>query len=110
MPLAQLDEGSGDVLNDSSGNNHDGKIIGAKWVKVEGGNSPAEIDLLPLLNLPQDRLAGEWIIDGAGFIFDFRKIFRYPDVLKVPLECRRQPTLGDGTHEVADPVTLGRAP
>lgn len=30
--LYQLDEGQGDVLNDSSGNNHHGKIVGAKWI------------------------------------------------------------------------------
>ena len=35
MALYHFDEGSGDVLQDSSGNGHDGKIVGAKW--VEGG-------------------------------------------------------------------------
>ncbi len=29
-------EGSGDVLKDSSGNNHHGKIVGAKWVAAQG--------------------------------------------------------------------------
>ena len=31
--LYHFDEGTGDVLKDSSGNGHDGKIVGAKWVK-----------------------------------------------------------------------------
>ena len=31
LALYHFDEGQGDVLNDSSGNNHHGKIIGAKW-------------------------------------------------------------------------------
>ena len=35
MALYHFDEGSGDVLKDSSGNGHDGKIVGAKWVKVD---------------------------------------------------------------------------
>ena len=35
MALYHFDEGSGDVLHDSSGNGHDGKIVGAKWVKVD---------------------------------------------------------------------------
>ena len=35
MALYHFDEGSGDVLKDASGNGHDGKIVGAKWVKVE---------------------------------------------------------------------------
>jgi len=33
LALYHFDEGSGDVLKDSSGNNHHGKIVGAKWVK-----------------------------------------------------------------------------
>ena len=37
MALYHFDEGSGDVLHDSSGNGHDGKIVGAKWVKVDEG-------------------------------------------------------------------------
>ncbi|MCA9085141.1 MAG: SUMF1/EgtB/PvdO family nonheme iron enzyme [Planctomycetaceae bacterium] len=37
--LYQFEEGSGDVLKDSSGNGHHGKIIGAKWVKVDGAKS-----------------------------------------------------------------------
>ena len=32
--LYHFDEGQGDVLKDSSGNNHHGKIVGAKWVKA----------------------------------------------------------------------------
>jgi len=35
MALYHFDEGSGDVLHDASGNGHDGKIVGAKWVKVD---------------------------------------------------------------------------
>ena len=37
MALYHFDGGSGDVLKDSSGNGHDGKIVGAKWVKVDEG-------------------------------------------------------------------------
>lgn len=38
LALYHFDEGQGDVLNDSSGNGHHGKIIGAKWVRV--GTTP----------------------------------------------------------------------
>ncbi|MEX1228962.1 MAG: hypothetical protein WEB58_01905 [Planctomycetaceae bacterium] len=31
----RFDEGEGDVLTDSSGNNHHGKIVGAKWVEID---------------------------------------------------------------------------
>ncbi len=34
LALYRFDEGQGDVLRDSSGNNHHGKIIGARWVKA----------------------------------------------------------------------------
>jgi formylglycine-generating enzyme required for sulfatase activity len=36
LALYRFDEGAGDVLRDSSGNNHHGKIVGAKWVRIEG--------------------------------------------------------------------------
>ena len=36
IALYHFDEGTGDVLKDSSGNNHHGKIVGAKWVKADG--------------------------------------------------------------------------
>lgn len=35
LALYHFDEGQGNVLKDSSGNNHHGKIVGPKWVKVE---------------------------------------------------------------------------
>ena len=35
LALFHFDEGSGDVAKDSSGNGHEGKITGAKWVKVD---------------------------------------------------------------------------
>jgi serine/threonine protein kinase len=36
VALYQFEEGQGDVLNDSTGNGHHGKIVGAKWVKADG--------------------------------------------------------------------------
>ena len=36
LALYHFDEGDGDVLKDSSGNGHHGKIVGAKWVKADG--------------------------------------------------------------------------
>ena len=35
LALYHFDEGQGDRLVDSSGNNHHGKIVGAKWVKAD---------------------------------------------------------------------------
>ncbi len=39
LALYHFDEGQGSELNDSSGNNHHGKIVGAKWVKIEASPS-----------------------------------------------------------------------
>ena len=36
VALYHFDEGAGDILIDSSGNEHHGKIVGAKWVRVDG--------------------------------------------------------------------------
>ncbi len=36
LALYHCDEGQGEVLTDSSGNKHHGKIIGAKWVHADG--------------------------------------------------------------------------
>lgn len=36
LALYHFDEGQGDVLVDSSGHGHHGKIVGAKWVKADG--------------------------------------------------------------------------
>ncbi len=41
LALYHFDEGSGDVLKDSSGNGHHGKIVGAKWVKADGTPIPS---------------------------------------------------------------------
>jgi formylglycine-generating enzyme required for sulfatase activity len=40
LALYHFDEGSGDVLTDSSGNNHHGRIVNAKWVPGIGGGPP----------------------------------------------------------------------
>jgi formylglycine-generating enzyme required for sulfatase activity len=41
IALFHFDDGKGDVLTDSSGNNHHGKIVGAKWVRA---NASPQID------------------------------------------------------------------
>ncbi len=43
LALYHFDEGQGDKLIDSSGNNHHGKIVGAKWVSVGGGSPVAPV-------------------------------------------------------------------
>lgn len=36
LTLYHFDEGAGDVLHDASGHGHDGRIVGAKWVRADG--------------------------------------------------------------------------
>jgi hypothetical protein len=41
LALYGFDEGQGDLLKDSSGHNHHGQIVGAKWVAgLAGGHGP----------------------------------------------------------------------
>jgi hypothetical protein len=49
LALYHFDEGQGDVLTDSSGHNHHGKIIGAKWVRASDSPSAAGDDWIELL-------------------------------------------------------------
>lgn len=52
LALYHFDEGQGDTLVDSSGNNHHGKIVGAKWVKLGSASdvNPGSIVRLPDTN------------------------------------------------------------
>jgi len=52
MALYHFDEGQGDVLHDSSGNGHHGKIVGAKWVRVETAPAAAS----PPVEPPSDEM------------------------------------------------------
>jgi hypothetical protein len=47
LALYHFDEGKGEVLKDSSGNNHHGKITGAKWVRVDKASSVGAPDREP---------------------------------------------------------------
>ncbi|MEZ5940777.1 MAG: SUMF1/EgtB/PvdO family nonheme iron enzyme [Planctomycetaceae bacterium] len=55
--IAEFDftKGSGDTLRDLSGNGHDGKIVGAKWVRRDGPHSP-----------PRDRQASDVALQFDG--------------------------------------------
>ncbi len=97
VALYRFDEGQGDVLKDSSGNNHHGKIIGAKWVKNDGrpgvtttapGGKP--IDLLPLVNLNQDLLEGDWSKEDTAFV---SRKSATNSVLRLPVEPGDEYTL-----------------
>ncbi len=67
LALYHFDEGSGDILKDASGNGHDGKIVGAKWVEVEDELQvvkPATTGDTPMT----DREVAEWVIGMGGWV------------------------------------------
>ncbi len=73
LALYHFDEGTGSELKDSSGNNHHGKIVGAKWVSsasranTEIKTSPSDaINLLPLIDPTKDSVHGGWSFNQAG--------------------------------------------
>ncbi|HUG93192.1 MAG TPA: hypothetical protein VML55_20290, partial [Planctomycetaceae bacterium] len=58
LALYRFDEAEGDVLVDSSGNGHDGKIVGATWVKEVAPGKYAPYDA--------DRRTAEWVSSRGG--------------------------------------------
>ncbi len=66
LALYHFDEGQGNVLTDSSGNGHHGKIVGAKWVKAEGApiapHAVASVDLLKGIDAKRDAVEGTWSV------------------------------------------------
>ena len=69
LALYHCDEGSGNVLKDSSGNGHHGKIVGATWLKADRsamGSAPAKVD----------RDCGMRIADSGDAPFFFQSAIR----------------------------------
>jgi len=84
MALYHFDEGKGDVLKDSSGNGHDGKIVGAKWVKVDDELQVIEPATTGDKSMT-DREIAEWVIGMGGVIgIDGNNI--YSKVEELPTE------------------------
>jgi len=61
LALYHFDEGSGDKLTDSSGNNYHGKIIEATWVKADGSPIERSESKLPIPNeIAAKKLQEDW--------------------------------------------------
>lgn len=66
VALYHFDEGQGDVLTDSSGNNHHGKIAGAKWVRVDKPSAtPTNPSPTPITDISDPSLQ-QWMKDVAA--------------------------------------------
>jgi serine/threonine protein kinase len=64
VALYHFDEGQGEVLGDSSGNNHHGRIVGAKWLNGDGNSSG--VDMISMLDMKRDAPDGSWEVkDGT---------------------------------------------
>ncbi len=68
LAMFHCDEGQGDVLTDSSGNGHHGKIVGAKWVKADGSpiGSPPAVPSGPLPPTFKNTIGMEFVIVPKG--------------------------------------------
>lgn len=59
LALYHFDEGQGDVLKDASGNGYDGKIVGARWVRVEEASQSGT---------DPDRNVAKWVQEIGGVV------------------------------------------
>lgn len=68
LALYHFDEAQGDVLKDSSQNGHDGKIVGARWVRVDDELNMVEGDLSAVESdsWANEREVAEWVIEQGG--------------------------------------------
>lgn len=60
IALYHFDEGSGNVLHDSSGNGHDGQIVGAEWVKVADAGTDGDITSVIQLRRAEQAAIPDW--------------------------------------------------
>jgi formylglycine-generating enzyme required for sulfatase activity/tetratricopeptide (TPR) repeat protein len=60
VALYHFDEGTGSVVHDASGNGHDGKIVGAEWVKVADVGTEGDIASLIQQRRAERAAIPEW--------------------------------------------------
>ncbi len=72
LALYLFDEGSGEVLRDSSGHNRHGKIVGAKWVDLKAAAPPIPIQFALEFDGVDDHvdIHSDWKYDGGPFTFE----------------------------------------
>ena len=90
LALYHFDEGQGRELKDSSGNNHHGKITGAKWVQADGG--------LVVSDDP-DRRAATYILSVAGTVQINEIKQTITDVRELPMSRFRLTSISIGVSK-----------
>lgn len=113
LALYHFDEGAGDVLKDSSGNGHHGKIVGATWVKADvlppatpETATSQPIDLIALLDPTRDFLDSRLKLqDGKLITPPYKEAHRaigmipygpVPEDYDIELRLQRLSTRGPG--------------
>ncbi len=91
LALYHFDEGSGDILRDSSGNNHHGKIVGAKWVKVDEGSGTK----------PPVQEGNEDVGDGSYLVFDGKS--NYVALPSMRVDCDKPYTIETWVRRAGSP-------
>ncbi len=64
VALYHFDEGTGDILRDASGNGHDGKIVGAKWMRADA--TPLLAQTLNPTRVDADPAFEQWVKETAA--------------------------------------------
>jgi len=78
LALYHLDEGQGNLVHDSSGNGHHGRIVGANWIRhdrtrpASNAISPSHsrVELLTLVDPAKDAVEGKWHRDSSSLGVD----------------------------------------
>jgi len=108
LALYHFDEGSGNVLQDSSGNGHHGEIVGAKWGKVEDLAAEADAERPPLAVAPftpeQAKQHQQQWADHLGVPVQFENSIGMKMVLIPPGEFM----MGSTEEEVAKTLEEGK--
>ncbi|MBI5759727.1 MAG: protein kinase [Planctomycetales bacterium] len=102
LALYHFDEGTGSELKDASGNNHHGKIVGAKWVKVDGS---------ALSSNDPERAVAEWIINNGGDVHQVGQagvIAKVADLPRQPFAVRHVDIRNVANFSEADAQRLTR--
>ncbi|MDA1165402.1 MAG: hypothetical protein O3B13_20070, partial [Planctomycetota bacterium] len=116
LALYHFDEGSGDVLKDSSRNGHDGKVTGAQWVRVGDakGDSPREqahrgtitptdgwVNVRELIDPATDSTTGNGYVDAAvidegALVLGHRTRLTLPLIVRGNFQLRAEFTVFNG--------------
>jgi formylglycine-generating enzyme required for sulfatase activity/WD40 repeat protein/tRNA A-37 threonylcarbamoyl transferase component Bud32 len=108
--LYHFDEGSGDELKDSSGNENHGKIVGAKWVKLDEPAGAPSLLKAPFTKAQAEKVRAAW---AAYLNVPERKQLELPKGVKLELVLIPpgeflMGTPGNKGNEVAHPVTISK--